>query len=80
MSTLDISKTVVCITMSQEEVGPQRIKGWKIPLSCPNCTSVLSLEGYVILSKTLKPRYWHNCNHCGFKRNVSEFKKELLTV
>ncbi len=65
-------------TMSQEEIESQRVKGCRIPLSCPNCTSVLSLEGYVTLSKTLKPRYWHNCSHCGFKRDVYDFKKELL--
>ncbi len=66
--------------MSQEECNTQQVTGWRIPLSCPNCTGTLSLEGYIGLSKTLKPRYWHNCSHCGFKRDVFDFKRELLTV
>lgn len=68
--------------MSQEEYssGLQLIGEWRIPLSCPNCKSVLSLEGFVVPSKTLKAEYWHVCNHCGFERSVDDFKKELLTV
>ena len=73
-------KIHTCDNMSQKESEPQRVKGWKIPLSCPNCTSTLSIEGYARLSKMLKPRYWHNCDHCGFKRDVYDFKRELLTI
>ena len=68
--------------MSQEEYGsgPQLIGEWKVPLSCPNCTSVLSLEGFVLPLKTMKAEYWHVCSHCGFERSVDDFKKELLNV
>ena len=68
--------------MSQEEVdsGLLWIGEWRIPLSCPNCTSVLSLKGYVNSSKIPKPRYLHTCSHCGFERSVDDFKRDLLTV
>jgi len=68
--------------MSQEELdsGLQWIGEWRIPLSCPNCTSILSLEGFVISSKVPKPLYLHTCRHCGFERSVDDFKRGLFTV
>jgi len=68
--------------MSQEEVnsGLQWIGDWRVPLSCPNCTSGLSLVGFVEPLKIMKSQYWHMCNHCGFKQSVDDFKRNLLTV
>jgi len=68
--------------MSQEEFdsGLQWIGEWRVPLSCPNCTSILSLVGYVAPLQILKSRYWHTCSHCGFERSVDDFKRDLLTV
>ena len=68
--------------MSHEEFdsSTQCTGEWKVPLSCPRCASTLSLEGYVVQLKILKPRYWHICNHCGFERSVDDFKRELFTV
>jgi len=68
--------------MSQEEYdsSPQWIGEWKVPLSCPNCTSTLSLVGFVIPSDILKPQYLHACSHCNYARTVDDFKRDLLTV
>jgi|ETN07SMinimDraft_1059922.scaffolds.fasta_scaffold99738_2 hypothetical protein len=68
--------------MSQEEIDSdlQWIREWLIPLSCPNCTSVLSRVGFVAPLKIVKSQYWHMCNHCGFEQSVDDFKRDLLTV
>ena len=68
--------------MSREEFdsNSQCIGERKVPLSCPNCTNTLSLEGYDAQLKVLKPRYWHVCNQCGFDRSLDDFKRELFSV
>ncbi len=68
--------------MSQEEIdsGLQWIGEWRVPLSCPNCTSMLSLVGFVVPLKIMKSQYWHMCSHCGYEQSVDDFKRDLLTV
>gem|GEM_PF-5507367 len=52
----------------------------RVPLSCPNCTSTLTLGRYVIQSEIPKSLDFHICSHCNFVRSVSDFKKGLFTV
>lgn len=51
-----------------------------IPLRCPKCGGKLKAVSYDETWKILKPRSWHICSDCGFEREASDFKKNLLTV